>query len=446
MMHGVSAPLDGRSGPARPGETARLTALPARATLEKIGLALFALFIFFTSFTFLQPSPYDFAAIPTILLWLMLGIRLHRSSVLFAGLLLLFHLCLLIALLPYLGEPDPVAWTVQSFYLMVTAFFFVMFFSDDTHRRMELALKAYTTSCVFAAVAGTMSYFDTFGAGVLFKMDGRAAGVFEDPNVLGSFLFLGAFYLTHNLITGRARHPLVSIASLLVILVGIFLSFSRGSWMATITGSALMIALTYRASATAALRRRIVAITAVTGIAGATLLAGLLTVDVVSERFADRATVTKDYDEGETGRFGNQRRGAVMLIEKPNGFGPLRWRLTFGLEPHNSYIGGFANAGWLGGLAFIGLVLTTAFVGFRLCLTPSPYQRLALIVWPALLMFFLQAVQIDVDHWRHVYMLFGMVWALEAARMTWLRGSFTSPGERGLVEGARCGSLGHRRA
>lgn len=420
MTHGVTALLDQAAGAGSSARPTRLAALPARPALEKIGRVLFALFVFFTCFTFLRPSPYDFAAIPTILFWLVLGIRLHRSSVLFAGLLLLFHLGLLIALLPYLGEPDPVAWTLQSFYLMVTALFFVMFFSEDTHRRAELALKAYTASCVFAAIAGIMSYFDTLGAGVLFKMNGRAAGVFEDPNVLGSFLFLGAFYLAHNLLTGTTRHPLVSAISLFVILVGIFLSFSRGSWMATLVGSTLMIFLTFRASASAAVRRRIIAITAVVLLAAATLLAGLLSVDVVSERFEDRAAVTKDYDEGETGRFGNQRRGAVMLIEKPNGFGPLRWRHTFGLEPHNSYIGGFANGGWLGGLSFIGLVLTTAFVGFRLCFTPSPYQRLALIAWPALLMFFLQAVQIDVDHWRHVYMLFGLVWGLEAARIAWL--------------------------
>lgn len=421
-MIGADAPVDSPPGLGRPTYSRSFAALPARPLLETIGRVLFALFIFFTCFTFLTPSPYDFAAIPTILLWLLLGVRLHRSSLLFVGLLLLFHVGLLIALLPYLNEPDPVAWTLQSFYLMTTAIFFAMFFSDDTFRRAELALRAYTASCVFAAIAGIMSYFDTLGTGVLFKMDGRAAGVFEDPNVLGSFLFLGAFYLVHNLVTGYTRRPVLSTLSLFVILVGIFLSFSRGSWMATIFGSALMIVLTYRASTIVAVRRRIIGITVVTVIAGATLLAGLLSVDVISERFADRATVTKDYDEGETGRFGNQRRGAAMLVDHPNGFGPLRWRLTFRLEPHNSYIGGFANGGWLGGLAFIGLVLTTAFVGFRLSLTPSPYRRLALIVWPALLMFFLQAVQIDVDHWRHVYMLFGMVWGLEAARQLWLGG------------------------
>ena len=147
-------------------------------------------------------------------------------------------------------------------------------------------------------------------------------------------------------------------------------------------------------------------------------IAGLLSVDQIAERFQDRAQVTKDYDEGETGRFGNQRRGLALLVDRPNGMGPLRWRLTFGLDPHNSYIGGFANGGWLGGFAFMGLVLATGFVGFRLCVRPSPFQRQAQIVWPALFIFFLQAFQIDIDHWRHVYMMLGMVWALEAARLS----------------------------
>jgi hypothetical protein len=36
-------------------------------------------------------------------------------------------------------------------------------------------------------------------------------------------------------------------------------------------------------------------------------------------------------------------------------------------------------------------------------------------------MFFLQAFQIDIDHWRHIYLLLGMVWGLEAARVRWAK-------------------------
>jgi hypothetical protein len=424
------------AGPAAP----TFGSIRIRPSLEGVGRVLLALFIFFTCFTFLKPSPYDFTAVPTMLLWVMLGIRLHRGAMPFVALILAYHLCLLGALIPYLDEKNPADWTFQSFYLMITAIFFVMFFADDTVRRVELGLKAYVASCLFAAVAGIMSYFDTLGTDVLFKMDGRAAGVFEDPNVLGSFLILGALYLAHNLLTGRSRSALLSLAALLIILGGIFLSFSRGSWGATVVGMLLMVAMAFRSSGSRALRRRIVILASATMIAMGALVAGLLTVEGVAERFQDRATVTKDYDEGETGRFGNQRRGMEMLVEKPAGFGPLRWRLTFGLEPHNSYIGGFANGGWLGGFAFIWLVLATTFVGFRLCVTPSPFQRQAQIAWPALFMFFLQAFQIDVDHWRHVYMLLGMVWGLEAARVTWVSrtgGAAATPAARWPARGLR---------
>jgi hypothetical protein len=150
----------------------------------------------------------------------------------------------------------------------------------------------------------------------------------------------------------------------------------------------------HRTSASARLRRRIVALAFVIAAATAiALVAALGDVDI-AERFQDRAQVTKEYDQGVTGRFGNQIRGVPMLIERPNGLGPLRWRLTFGLEPHNSYIGGFANGGWLGGFSFLALVLATGFVGFRLCLTPSPFQRQAQIAWPGLFIFLLQALQI----------------------------------------------------
>src|SRR5918994_831512 len=286
--------------------------VPILRLAQAFAYALLGAFIFFICFTFLRPSPYDFIALPAMALWLALGIRLHRSSVPFVGLLFAYHVGLLIALLPYFDEPRPVEWTYQSVYLMVTAIFFAMFFSDRTASRIEFVLKAYLASCLFAAAAGIASYYDLFDR-VLFKMDGRAAGVFEDPNVLGSFLIPGALYLMHNLIAGRSRVPLLAVAS---------------------------VALTVAAAALAAVA-----------------VAGALSVTDIADRFEDRAQLTKDYDEGVTGRFGNQLRSIPMLIERPNGFGPLRFRLFFGLEPHNSYIGGFANGGWVGGffLLFLGV-------------------------------------------------------------------------------------------
>jgi hypothetical protein len=109
------------------------------------------------------------------------------------------------------------------------------------------------------------------------------------------------------------------------------------------------------------------------------------------------------------------------LLDRPWGFGPLRFRLVFDLEPHNSYVGAFANNGWIGGFAWWSIVLLTCFIGFRLMIVGSPYRRLAQVFFPALLALLLQGFQIDVDHWRQLYFGFGAVWGLEVARTRWLR-------------------------
>lgn len=421
------------------GAVAPLQGLPLLTVLRGAASALFAAFIFFACFAFSDTSPYDLIAIPTIVLWVCLGVRLHRGVVPLVGLLLLYLVAITVSLLPILDEDFPVTWTIQLAYLCITGIFFAMFFADETQARMELALKAYTASCLFSAVAGIVGYLDLLGIEDLFYRYGRASGTFQDPNVFGSFLTLGALYLMHALLTGTAKRPVLSLAGLLVILAGIFLSFSRGSWGGTLVAVAIMVVSVYASSRSPALRRRIVLITLATLGLGLVAMAGLLSLESVRNMFESRAALTQDYDEGETGRFGNQLRGLPMLLERPLGMGPMHWRLFFGLEPHNSYIGAFANGGWLGGAVFILLVVATSIVGFRLLVRPSPFVKHAQIVWPALFMFFLQAFQIDIEKWRHVYMMLGMIWALEAARLGWQR---RRPSAVGPTDGVAASTVG----
>ena len=68
----------------------------------------------------------------------------------------------------------------------------------------------------------------------------------------------------------------------------------------------------------------------------------------------------------------------------PFGFGPLRFRTVFELDPHNSFIGAFANEGWIGGFVWIMMTGMSTFVGFRVMTRPSPYRRLAQTFFPAL--------------------------------------------------------------
>ena len=229
------------AAPAIPVPSGARAGIPLLDAVQGLAKALFAAFIFFACFAFSETSPYDAVAIPTMLLWLCLGVRLHRGMVPLLALLLVYLAAIVTGLLPYLNEDFPVTWTVQLVYLAVTCIFFAMFFADDTHARMELALKAYTASCVFSAALGIVGYLQWLGIEDLFYKYDRASGTFQDPNVFGSFLTLGALYLMHGLLTGTARRPLMALAGLLIIVAGIFLSFSRGSWAGSGVAVLLMV-------------------------------------------------------------------------------------------------------------------------------------------------------------------------------------------------------------
>jgi hypothetical protein len=395
-------------------------ALPGawRIAPQKYVNACFFLLMVSSSIAFVEPSPYDFVSLIAMPLWFICGFKVYRGFVPYFLLLTVYLLAGFIALVPYWNEPDPVMFEIQSLYLYITALFFGLFFAERTLERAELCLKAFTTACLLGAITGIIGYFDLFGTGLVFATYGRAAGTFKDPNVFGSFEIMGALYCMQLIILRRTRHYFITGAVLAVILAGILFSFSRGSYGTLIMMSALMVGMAFVATPSARIRRQIlIGVLIAIGLA-AVLLIALMSVDSIRELLTQRTqAVGEEYQDP---RFENQMRSLPMLLERPLGFGPLRFRLIFDLEPHSSYVNAFASYGWLGGFSFILLVGVTIFIGFRLCFALSPFRTLAQVFFPALMGFFLQGFQIDIDHWRHVYLMLGAIWGMEAARQHWL--------------------------
>jgi len=390
-----------------------------RINYQRLVNAAVAIFVASGGVVIVEPSPYDLAFFIAMPLWFLGGFSVHRSVIVLAAILFGFTVAGFFALIPFWHSYDAYVFQYLSAYLSVTALFFALFIGDNTQARLDLCLKAYTVAAVIASLCAIAGYFNIGGLAEIFTRYGRAMGPFKDPNVYGSFVFLGAVYLAQNMMLGRARSIVWSGAQLLIIVAGVFLSFSRGSWAATVVSMMLMAISGYRTMESRGMKRRVAlgALIAVIVIAAALLV--LLSMEETRALFLERALVTQEYDEGATGRFGNQIRSIPMLLDRFWGFGPLRFLLIFGLAPHNTFIGAFANAGWIGGLMFILLVGTTTYVGFRLMFRPSPYRRQAQVVFSVLFAIFLQGFQIDIDHWRHLYLLLGVVWGLEAARQKW---------------------------
>lgn len=363
----------------------------------------------------IEPSPYEFVFLLVLLIFALTGIRFSQKLLPMALLLLLYNVGGVIALIPWMDEPASVRFTAVSVYLMVTAIFFAAIMADDALARLDALRKGYLFAAWCAGLAGILGYFDIAGLGAVFGLSGRASGTFKDPNVLGPFLVLPLIYVMHAVLIGRiglARGFLL----LSIPLLALFLSFSRGAWGNLVAATLLMTGLTFLTSSSTSQRARIVFLTLVMLALAVVALLIALSFENIRQVFEIRASLDQDYDQGVTGRFGNQLRSIPMLLDLPNGFGPLRFRFTFPEDPHNVYVNAFASYGWIGGFAYLALTAATCVAGWRVVFRRTPWQGHAIVLWSVLFVTILQGLQIDTDHWRHFYLMLGLIWGLAALR------------------------------
>jgi O-antigen ligase len=361
-----------------------------------------------------EPSPYEIVFLLSLFVFALTGIRFSQKLLPLAMLLLGYNIGGIISLIPWMADGDAVRFTAVSVYLMITAVFIAGIMSQDAAGRLETLRRGYLFAAWIAGLAGLLGYFDIAGLGSIFTLYGRAAGTFKDPNVLGPYLALPIVYVLQRILTGQVG-LLRGLVTLSIPLAAVFFTFSRGAWGVLVVSTALMITLTFLTAPNAARRRRIVAMSlgAIVAMIAALLVA--LSFEEIRSVFDARASLDQEYDQGVTGRFGNQLRAIPMLLEAPNGFGPLQFRWLFNqADPHNVYINAFASYGWLGGLSWASLMVATCYVGWRVVFRPGPTQLHAIAIWSVLFVTILQGFQIDSDHWRHLYLMLGLIWGLAA--------------------------------
>lgn len=366
-----------------------------------------------SGFALIEPSPYEFVFLLALFVFALTGLRLSQKLLPMALLLLLYNIGGAIALIPWMDEPTSVRFTAVSVYLMITAVFLAAIMAEDAQARIETLRRGWMVAAWCASLAGILGYFDVADLASVFTRSSRAAGTFKDPNVLGPFLVVPLVFTLQHVLIGRVG-LIKGVLLMSVPLLALFLTFSRGAWGNYAGSALLMILLTFLTTQGASRRARIVLLTLVAALLLLVALLAALSFEPIRSVFEIRASLSQSYDVGTTGRFGNQIRSIPMLLDLPNGFGPLRFHLFFVEDPHNVYINGFASYGWLGGLAYLALTAATCYVGWTLVFRRTPWQSEAVVLWSVLFVTIVQGLQIDTDHWRHYYLLLGLVWGLAA--------------------------------
>jgi O-antigen ligase len=387
-----------------------------RLSVERLRCLMLWLMGFAGAFVFVEPSPYEVVGLATIAVFALAGLAFQRAIVPLLLLLVLLDIGYATAMLQVYEQPKPVIWVLVSIFLAATAMFYAAMLGSNTEARLKWLLRGYLFAAVLASLLAMAGYFRLLGSNSsLFVLYERARGTFNDPNVLGAFLVLPGLLVFQRLLAGRLSAVIGNGALLLLMLAALLLSFSRAAWAQFAFGAVVVMGLTFATTRSPNERVRIVLI----AIAGAGLIAvfvaALLSMGDVAKLFEQRATLDQSYDAGHYGRFGRYILGAELALERPFGLGPLQFARFFTEDPHNTFLNAFMSGGWLAGFAYLTLTLVTIATGLRFILTATPWRSAYQAVYAAFLGVAAESAIIDVDHWRHSFLLLGVLWGLMAA-------------------------------
>ncbi|MFZ3359697.1 MAG: O-antigen ligase family protein [Xanthobacteraceae bacterium] len=321
--------------------------------------------------------------------------------------------------------PDSIRFLATSFYLGLTGVMIACIVSQDTMRRIATLRSAYIMGAVIASVLGTLGYFShTFGflpALDYFAPDGRAAGGFKGPNDLGAFLIPVLLWLIQGFVVDKIRlHNLVAI---MIIFVGLLLTFSRGAWGSGLFSAAMLIYLLFVSQSDRRLRNRIVLFVAIGVVVAIAIFLLLSSIGTIGHMFAERSQLQSyDINADNRSRLMLEEDSLREIFNHPLGMGPWGFAHATDWVSHDVYLGTMLNHGWIGGAAYLTLVVVTLYVGFRALWLRTPWQTFLIATYPSFVAMMLEGVWGDTDHWRHFYVVLGLVWGMVAAthRAVWM--------------------------
>jgi len=394
------------------GDIPASSAAPVAAKLLHAAL-FFAILL--SPLVFIEPSPYEAGTALLALACLVAGVRIDPKILPLAILLIILNAGGAMTLLPMMDNSRALIYAAISFYLAVTTIVFACLFVEDSFRRLEIMRRAYLVAAVLVSLIGIAGYFGLIPDAALY---GRARATFKDPNVFGPFLILPLMFLMQSLF---AQFRIRNLLLFCLVAFALLLSFSRGAWAHFLLSAAVLVVLTFLTAPDVRTRVRLILLSIVSVAALAGLLTVALSFGTVGDVFEKRAKLTQSYDVRSGGRFDLQSKAADVLLENPGGLGPHEFERVYGGQQHNVYLQAFLVYGWAGGFAYVTLLILTLLLGLRLSIVPTPLQPYLIATLATFFGLIAEGFIIDTDHWRHFYLILGLIWGLAAATLNLIR-------------------------
>jgi O-antigen ligase len=382
---------------------------PQLAAVGVAGSALVTVGVFLSAIDNSEPAPNEVFMAALIGLWAIVGLRISRGVAPLLILLLLSNLGGMLSLTVMDDLADGPMYIAVSTFLALSCVFFAAIV-EARPARLDLIFRAWVASALITSILGILGYFHAFPGSEVFTLYDRAKGAFQDPNVFGPFLVAPSLYLVHGLLAGRLAGAPLKVAGVLILALGLFLSFSRAAWALYLFSVMALVFVMLLKERTGAFRLKILVLSLLAAVILVLALVVALQSDKVSDLFSNRTQLVQDYDGGHLGRFERHRIGFLMAMEKPLGIGPMVFSTIFPEDEHNIWLKSLTTYGWLGFSCYFALIVWTLCAGFKTLLRNRPWQPYLMIAYICVVGHTAIGFVIDTDHWRHAYLQIGIVW------------------------------------
>ena len=383
---------------------AQVQASAIQTRISKTRNFLFFVAVLLMHWTLPRPAPGDIVFMLAFLPSILVNPRVHKQAMVFLLLVCIWGLSVYFSSIDYFGDPAVrFQLFAHTFCMMLTVTSCLVALSWDEDNFLKL-MKVYMVACCISAALGVIG----FAAHIpLFIWDDRARGLFDEPISFGAFLLPGLFGAMYMLTNRRGfLFPLITMA---LCVAGVLLSFSRADVVSLIVFAPLYFLVLNRHQ----LARAIAVLMIGTFIIVVLTLIAFVSFHGFQDKLMSRLTLAEPYDLGRMGRYARYILAVPLILAHPFGLGMLQIDKIFPEPIHNIFISSFVNYGWLAGVAWIMLTVLSVKVAFQnYHATKSP-----VVVWLA----FSLAAQLpcallqQVEHWRHLWMFFGLLWGVNAA-------------------------------
>jgi O-antigen ligase len=356
---------------------------------------------------FVQPAPPDAVLMITVAAAVVTGrFTLRRIPLPIVALIAAFLVLNMVSAV-FAVSPGRVAFfLLTTVYLCIFGIWLTSFI-DSAHRARVILAPLVAGGVASAGLGVAVLYLNFPGKSLVDFSDGyRARGFFKDPNVFGPFCVLVALLVISELLEPRllrARRS-TKFVLLAILALGVIFAGSRAAWLNAAVATVTMTAA-YSLRRGGGRKAAAILVTLV-------ILAGAGSLALVASGSASFLGSRAHFQQYDNQRFGAQEQGLKLVQHYPLGIGPGQFELDVKYASHSTYVRVLAEQGFLGLFVMIALLLSTLGLAARNVVTGRDTYGIGSVpLLAAMCGTLANSAFVDTLHWRHVWLLFGLIWA-----------------------------------